>query len=126
MVQPLRKLLQLKLQLLVAGTGGSPCVMRIVKATIAGSGSYQTKLVNLHLAHAKVKPPLCRLHSSVCLVDLLLQDLLGVGLLGHVGGHELVPIGLGGEDVIGPAASHGNDLAHGLLLVNAVVRDVGH
>ena len=102
--------------------------MCIVKAAVWGSGVHLTKLVKLqvaHLAHAKVEPPLCRLHGSVGLVQLLLQDLLGVGLLGHVGGHQVVPVGLGGEDVVDPAASHGNHLAHGLLLVDAIVRDVG-
>ena len=72
-----------------------------------------------------VEPPLLALHVCIRLVELLGDDAEGVSLLSNVGGHEVLPVGLRRQDIIGLSAAESNHLAHALLLGGAIVRDVG-
>ena len=78
-----------------------------------------------HLIDPLVEPPLLALHVCIRLVELLGDDAEGVGLLSNVGSHEVLPVGLAREDIKGLSAAESNHLAHGPLLVDTVVRDVG-
>ena len=102
-------------ELVAIARSGSPCVVRLIPLLV----------VRVRIVHALIEPPLCPLQGTIGLGDLLLQDGQRLSLLGHVGGHQVIPVGLGGQDVIGLTAAEGNHLADGLLLVDAIVRDVG-
>jgi len=115
LVDPLFEAPVLVHKLIVIGGSSSPCVVRLIPLVVTG----------VRIVHAVLEPPLCTLQSCVGLVDLLLQDGQGLSLLGHVGGQEVVPVGLGRQNLVGLTAAEGNHLTDGLLLVGAIVCHVG-
>ena len=85
LVDPLREAPVLGDKLVVMVRRRRPRVVCLVPLVVVG----------VRIDHALIEPPLCPLQGAIGCGDLLLQDGERLSLLGHVGGHEVVPVGLG-------------------------------